>query len=142
MTRNRLIFFSVLLAGCAPVAGYQEPYADLPLSQAPVRSAYPDVPTPAVVAVLEEGRIAPADYPRQARESRAEGEVAVSLLIRPDGRVGDCRVDRSSGDRSLDYATCRLILDRFLYQHARDSYGNPVEDVAGWVQAWSLGEQR
>lgn len=104
-----------------------------------MRSAYGDVPAPAVPAELVAGQITARDYPREARANRAEGEVAVVLLVRPDGRVGGCRIDRSSGDPSLDATTCRLIQSRFRYRPAEDGYGQPVEDEAGWVQRWSLG---
>ncbi len=135
MTRSSALL-PLLLAGCAPVA----PPAPLaPPDQQPVRSAYGDVPAPSVPPELVAGRITDADYPRDARANRAEGEVAVVLLVRPDGRVGDCRVDRSSGDPSLDAATCRLIQSRFRYRPAEDATGEPVEAETGWVQVWALG---
>lgn len=139
MTRTSLALLPLLVAGCAPLTGYEQPYAEPP-SQQPVRSAFFNVPTPDVFAELEQGRIGSGDYPLDARRRGVEGEVAVVLLVQPDGRVGDCRVDRSSGDPSLDDATCRLIQQRFRYRPARDTYGNPVADEAGWVQRWSLGE--
>ena len=137
MTRSPFALLPLLLAGCAPVA----PSAPLPPPvQQPVRSAYGDVPAPAVPPELVAGRITAADYPRAARANRAEGEVAVVLLVRPDGRVGDCRIDRSSGDPALDAATCRLIQSRFRYRPAEDAYGQPVEAETGWVQVWSVGD--
>ena len=107
MIRARSALVPLLLAGCAPMMPSGPPLP--PPDQQPVRSAYGDVPAPAVPPELVAGRITAADYPREARANRAEGEVAVVLLVRPDGRVGDCRIDRSSGDPSLDATTCRLI---------------------------------
>ena len=135
----RSLFFSaaLLIAGCTPVAPDDGGYAPPP-SQQPVRSAFYSVPAPAVSAEIESGRIDPGDYPAGARDRRSEGEVAVVLLVRRDGRVGDCRIDRTSGDRELDQTTCDLILDRFRYRPALDANRQPVEDEAGWVQRWSL----
>lgn len=141
MTRSPLAALALtglLLAGCAPVAPGGSGYAPPP-SQQPVRSAFFNVPPPAVPAELESGRLDPRDYPAGARARGVEGEVAVVLLVRSDGRVGDCRIDRSSGDRDLDEATCGLIVDRFRYRPALNAYREPVEDEAGWVQRWSLG---
>lgn len=136
--RAAALLAALAIAGCAPVAPYGgAPLA--PLGREPVRSAFFNVPPPAVPAELESGRIDPRDYPADARARRVEGEVAVVLLVRSDGRVGDCRIDRSSGDRDLDEATCGLIVDRFRYRPALNAYREPVEDEAGWVQRWSLG---
>lgn len=137
MTRTPLAAaLLAFVAGCAPVA----PSGPGPgvLNCQPVRSAFYDVAVPAVAAELASGRIDGRDFPSGARARRSEGEVAVVLLVRRDGRVGDCRIDRTSGDRDLDEATCTLILDRFRYRPALDMAREPVEDEAGWVQRWTL----
>ena len=59
--------------------------------------------------------ITPADYPADARASRAEGTVDLSWAVGRDGRVASCRVDGSSGHPSLDAATCRLLTERGRY---------------------------
>lgn len=84
------------------------------------------------------GDIAPRDYPRAARRTRAEGVVAANLDIGADGRVTRCRVMRSSGNPDLDTTTCRLIRERFRYEPARDTQGRPVATVRGWEQRWWL----
>ncbi|WP_114951480.1 energy transducer TonB [Sphingosinicella terrae] len=84
------------------------------------------------------GRIRNRDYPRSAVRARAQGEVFARLRIDADGRVTDCRIARSSGHEALDAATCRLILERFRFEPARDGRGDPVPDVGGWLQRWWL----
>ena len=54
-------------------------------------------------------------------------ELSVDLPVRPDGRVENCRVTRSSGVPLLDTTTCRLIVTRFRYRPSRDTAGRPVE---------------
>ena len=87
-------------------------------------------------ARLVSGRISDSDYPRAASRSGATGTVIVHLSVGPDGRVGGCRVARSSGSSDLDEATCRLARERFRYSPARDSQGRAVADTVGWKQTW------
>ena len=72
------------------------------------------------------GRLSDADYPRGAGEAGFEGTVSVRFLVWTDGRVRDCEIDRSSGNRLLDDTTCRLIRQRFRYDPSRDREGRPV----------------
>lgn len=90
----------------------------------------------AVGARLIAGRILDSDYPRSASQAGATGTVVVHLSVGPDGRVGGCRVARSSGSAELDEATCRLARQRFRYRPALDSAGRPVADTVGWKQTW------
>lgn len=84
------------------------------------------------------GRIRNSDYPREAWNARAGGEVIARLEVGADGRVKQCTVIQSSGHADLDATTCRLIKQRFRYRPARDARGNAVPDVKGWKQTWWL----
>ena len=53
------------------------------------------------------------------------GRVSVRYVINIDGRVSDCKIDRSSGNAELDATTCRLITERYRFRPARDSRGRP-----------------
>jgi protein TonB len=88
------------------------------------------------------GRIDRRDYPDDASRARRTGSVTTRLDIAPDGRVTGCTIIRSSGTPSLDRTTCRLIEQRFRFEPARDSAGNPVPGVAGWRQDWWLEPPR
>lgn len=69
------------------------------------------------------------DYPASAQASGAEGTVQAVLTIGPDGRVTGCSVTRSSGNGSLDSATCSILRRRAKFTPARDSNGNPTSDT-------------
>ncbi|MFL6788169.1 MAG: energy transducer TonB, partial [Sphingomicrobium sp.] len=69
------------------------------------------------------------DYPSSAQSSGAEGTVRASLSIGPDGRVTGCNVIQSSGNGSLDSATCSILRRRAKFVPARDSNGNAVSDT-------------
>jgi protein TonB len=90
---------------------------------------------------LISGRIDEDDYPRRAYEARATGIVHVRFVVRPDGRVSDCAVTRSSGSAELDRTTCRLIERRLRYRPARDSSGRPVSATVNGRQAWEIGPE-
>lgn len=87
------------------------------------------------------GRITDADYPDAAVRARASGVVFLRFVVGRDGRVDSCRVTRSSGNRSLDETTCRLILRRFHYRPALDSEGEPVPATITGEHDWELGAE-
>jgi protein TonB len=72
------------------------------------------------------GRLKDSDYPREAGASGIHGAVAIKFLVWTDGRVRDCRVTHSSGNRLLDDTTCRLVTERYRYDPSRDAAGRPV----------------
>ena len=72
------------------------------------------------------GRLSDADYPKGAGEDGFQGTVSVRFLVWTDGRVRDCEIEKSSGNRLLDDTTCRLIQQRFRYDPSRDAQGRPV----------------
>ena len=77
------------------------------------------------------------DYPASAQATGAEGTAQATLTIGPDGRVTGCNVIRSSGNGSLDSATCNILRRRAKFVPARDSNGNADDrydyDAADYV---------
>jgi len=88
------------------------------------------------------GGIGDEDYPKAALVDRAQGTVHFAFTVLPDGRIGNCRVTRSSGNRALDATTCRLALQRFRFRPARDTAGRPVSSEEEGEQEWRLGAER
>lgn len=84
------------------------------------------------------GRITNADYPPAARAARQGGTVTTYFNVDTDGRVSKCRVIKSSGNADIDAITCRLIEQRFRFEPARNTAGQPISDVTGWQQTWWL----
>ena len=76
------------------------------------------------------GRLKDEDYPREAALAGTTGTVGVRYLVQLDGRVGECRIARSSGSAELDATTCRLIQERFRFDPSRDARGRKVP---AWV---------
>lgn len=70
-----------------------------------------------------------SDFPESARLRRMEGAVGFRLAISAEGRVIGCMVTRSSGDSSLDEATCAILTERARYEPARDAEQRAVADT-------------
>jgi protein TonB len=85
------------------------------------------------------GRIYDEDYPDREYRQRIGGTVYLRFIVAPSGRVGECRVTRSSGSAALDSTTCRLIQRRFRYRPARDGLGRPVAETVTGQHIWEVG---
>jgi protein TonB len=66
------------------------------------------------------------DYPAAAMDSGAEGTSRARLDIGSDGRVTNCTIVQSAGNRALDQATCSVLKRRARFTPARDGTGNPI----------------
>jgi len=100
-------------------------------------------PAPPPAARQEGGNLAQylssADYPLHAIRHREEGTATFRIGIGPDGRVSACAITASSGHKSLDQATCRIMRERLRFAPARDSEGRPVADaIEGLKVTWRL----
>ncbi|MBB3954993.1 TonB family protein [Novosphingobium sediminicola] len=89
-------------------------------------------------AVKIAGTIAARDYPREGREARIGDYVIVAITVGVDGRPVACRIHRPSRDSAADALTCRMAMERFRFNPARDGAGRAVESVFGWKQSWFL----
>ena len=83
--------------------------------------------------------ISDRDYPAAARQNGEQGIVRLSLDVGVDGRVTRCAITRSSGSRSLDVTTCRIVRSRARFTPARDGAGNPVPDRVESAIEWQHG---
>jgi protein TonB len=100
---------------------------------APAPPAPPPPPRKTVSAQSAKGDLrtlfSADDYPAAAQSAGAEGTAQASLSIGPDGRVVSCSITRSSGNSSLDSATCNILRRRAKFTPARDSNGQPTSDT-------------
>lgn len=82
------------------------------------------------------GGLQDSDYPRSLMRKGVSGEVAVRFTILTNGRIDNCRVERSSGHRELDKLTCKIITKRLRFAPARDAQGTPVVSEGGNTFGW------
>jgi len=110
------------------------------------RPAPPAPPAPPPVRRVEpqsvsgnlQGLFRESDYPSSALDNEEQGTVSVVLAIGPNGRVSNCSVAGSSGSRTLDSATCRVLTSRAKFTPARDSSGNPTGGTFRQRITWRL----
>jgi len=93
-------------------------------------------------AVRIEGALGDADYPREARNQRAEGTVVIGFRVRTDGRVDQCQVISSSGHSVLDRLTCRLVTERFRFHPAMRADGTPIPMALETSFTWGMRPRR
>lgn len=89
-------------------------------------------------AVKIAGTITARDYPREGAAARIGDYVIIAITVGADGRPTACRVHRPSRDPAADALTCRMAMERFRFDPARDGAGRAVESVFGWKQSWFL----
>jgi protein TonB len=63
------------------------------------------------------------------------GRIFTRVRISPEGRVIQCDVLRSFGDKNADDWTCALLRDRATFKPATDASGKPVAGWFGYVQS-------
>lgn len=82
--------------------------------------------------------ITSSDYPAPAIRAGAQGTTRIRLLVSADGRVAECAVISSSGNRLLDAQSCALTQARARYQPALDGQGRPVAAEQVETVNWRL----
>ena len=87
------------------------------------------------------GRITDRDYPAAVGAAGVGGMVSVIYTIEPDGSADECRITHSSGNRSLDATTCRLIEQRFRFEPSRDRQGRPVRSRMVQDHYWETQDE-
>jgi protein TonB len=80
------------------------------------------------------------DYPQDAARNEESGRTGFRIDIGTNGRVTNCTITSSSGSRSLDDATCRILRSRARYTPATDSNGQPTTDSVSSSITWRLPE--
>jgi protein TonB len=82
-------------------------------------------------------RIPDREYRRLSATGIASGSVGVTVKVSADGGVSNCRVARSSGDRSIDALMCELTLRYIRFDPARDPTGRAVaQDITFYPNWW------
>jgi protein TonB len=95
------------------------------------------VPPKSAVGNLQ-GLISTDDYPQTALENEEQGTVSVRLGIGTNGRVTDCSVTGSSGSRTLDSTTCRILKSRARFTPATDQNGSPTSGSFSQRITWRI----
>lgn len=80
------------------------------------------------------------DYPSDALSAEAHGRVSVKYDVGPSGRVENCTVVSSSGNASLDRATCSALTRRGRYTPQLGPDGSAIRVTKEFSFDWKLPE--
>jgi TonB family protein len=94
------------------------------------------------VMITSRPSIQPDDYPIEAIRKSEFGIVSTLLDVSAAGRVTSCVVTETSGAKSLDEATCRLIVARAAFEPARDATGTAISGTYRSANLWAIEERR
>lgn len=78
------------------------------------------------------------DYPADALAAEAEGHVGVKYAVNAAGRIEGCTVIVSSGNASLDRATCSVLTRRGRYTPARGVDGSFIPGTTEFAFDWKI----
>lgn len=77
------------------------------------------------------------DYPADALKQGIEGSVRFYAHVDAQGKPTACEIMKSSGSRSLDDQTCKLVMERGKF-HPAMRQGKPVPDTYSRTTTWRL----
>ena len=69
------------------------------------------------------------DYPQEAFAKRREGQSQYAVMVDTTGKIAGCDLVRASGNPSLDFMGCQVIMKRVKFSAAKDSRGRPVREI-------------
>ena len=83
-------------------------------------------------------RVGNLNYPEEAKRTGLQGQLQLTVAIKANGEVEDIKVERSSGNKTLDQAAKRIVMlsapfDRFPDNIKRDT------DVLHITRTWIFG---
>lgn len=78
------------------------------------------------------------DYPSDALSAEAQGRVSVKYDVNTSGRVENCTIVSSSGNASLDRATCSALTRRGRYTPERGPDGSAIRITKDFSFDWKL----
>lgn len=87
------------------------------------------------------GRLRFSDMPESLLGPGEAASVGVRFTVGTDGRVSNCRIDRSSGKAGIDTLACHLIERRFRFRPARDEDGRPVRATVVETHNWKVAPE-
>ncbi len=112
-----------------------------PAPPAPVAPPAPPAPSQATAAKVRGDPnfgITDDDYPVDAQRAEQQGVTSVSYDVGADGKVTNCAISSSSGSKSLDDTTCKLITRRARYTPAKDAAGTALSSHLSKSIRWVL----
>ena len=83
-------------------------------------------------------RVGNLNYPEEAKRVGLQGQLQLTVAIKSNGEVEDIKVERSSGNKTLDQAAKRIVMLSAPFDRFPDSFKNDT-DVLHITRTWIFG---
>lgn len=90
--------------------------------------------------IYRDGWVTENDYPADAVASEESGRVWYRVEVSASGLPQRCSVVESSRTKSLDEATCRVVMTRAIFIPASDGHGGTRQASGTFVLTWRMSE--
>jgi protein TonB len=81
-------------------------------------------------------KIPDREYRRISGGRIPRGSATIAFRVDPQGRINNCRIVRSSGDRAVDAVVCDAAARYLRFSPARDPDGRPVAQDMSYTPTW------
>ena len=83
-------------------------------------------------------RVGNLNYPEEAKRTGLQGQLQMTVAIKSNGEVEDIKVERSSGNKTLDQAAKRIVMLSAPFDRFPDSFKNDT-DILHITRTWIFG---
>ena len=83
-------------------------------------------------------RVGNLNYPEEAKRAGLQGQLQLTVAIKSNGEVEEIKVERSSGNKTLDQAAKRIVMLSAPFDRFPDSFKNDT-DVLHITRTWIFG---
>ena len=83
-------------------------------------------------------RVGNLNYPEEAKRTGLQGQLQLTVAIKSNGEVEEIKVERSSGNKTLDQAAKRIVMLSAPFDRFPDSFKNDT-DVLHITRTWIFG---
>ena len=83
-------------------------------------------------------RVGNLNYPEEAKRTGLQGQLQLTVAIKSNGEVEDIKVERSSGNKTLDQAAKRIVMLSAPFDRFPDSFKNDT-DILHITRTWIFG---
>ena len=83
-------------------------------------------------------RVGNLNYPEEAKRTGLQGQLQLTVAIKSNGEVEDIKIERSSGNKTLDQAAKRIVMLSAPFDQFPDSFKRDT-DILHITRTWIFG---
>jgi len=124
---KRALSIAIMAKDAERTQKYVAELAELGIALPPATSPPPPPLPPNPPTAITSHAVTAEDYPPVSIRLQEEGVVYIKYLVKEDGTVGDCTVQKGSGKSRLDDAACTMAKRHWKFKPATQN-GKPVAE--------------